>query len=78
MLGRTEPLCTKGTEGQGRWGAACRELGKEVTWEGWQVNALERNRLENTNIYCEEGKLETPGKVTVFTLGFLDLGVWEG
>lgn len=58
MLGRTEPLCTKGTEGQGRWGAACRELGKEVTWEGWQVNALERNRLENTNIYCEEGKLE--------------------
>lgn len=44
--------------GQGRWGAACRELGKEVTREGWQVNALERNRLENTNIYCEEGKLE--------------------
>ena len=35
MLGGTEPFCTKGTGGwgggPGRWGAARRELGKEVT-----------------------------------------------
>ena len=47
------------------FGGWTREVGggRQRTWEGsnadgWQVNALERNRLENTNIYCEEGRLE--------------------
>lgn len=57
MLGRTVMY-----RGLGGW---AREVGGSMqrTWEGsntdgWQVNALERNRLENTNIYCEEGRLE--------------------